>query len=327
MSKVYITGVAGMIGSVVAAELITSGFNVVGVDNFWRGRLENLLSMSNRENFDFRLSDLRFDDSWSEDITKEDTIIHVADVVAGIGYVFENEFEVYKNNCQINTAVSTLVRKKCPKKVIYLGTACSYPKKLQQSVSESQLKESDKFPANPESGYGWSKLMGELELQLALKDSNTQLITLDLHNVYGWPSNYWDSRAQVIPALIGRAKCLSGEPLTVWGDGGQGRAFVHVNDVVRSIRLAFDYKGDINNFMIGPNYCSTIKDVASIIINHSSIKSSELIFDTSKPTGDIGRFADYSLAKRYLGWEPEISLEEGVNDLIENILKHKLVNI
>lgn len=327
MSRIYITGVAGMIGSVVATEFVNSGFDVIGVDNFWRGRFENLLPMSNRDNFDFRLSDLRFDDSWSEDITKDDIIIHVADVVAGIGYVFENEFEVYRNNCQINTAVATLVSKKCPKKVIYLGTACSYPKKMQQSVSESQLKETDKFPANPESGYGWSKLMGEVELQLAVKKSFTQLIVLDLHNVYGWPSNYWDSRAQVIPALIGRAKRLSGEPLTVWGDGLQGRAFVHVNDVVRAIRLAFDYYGDHNNFMIGPNYCSTIKDVASIIIKHTSIKSSELTFDRSKPTGDIGRFADYSLAKKYLGWEPKISLEEGVNDLIENILNHKLVNI
>lgn len=327
MSKVYITGVAGMIGSVVAAEFVDNYFNVVGVDNFWRGRFENLLPMSNKDNFDFCLCDLRFDHSWAEDITKDDIIIHVADIVAGIGYVFDNEFEVYKNNCQINTAVAALVSRKCPKKVIYLGTACSYPQKLQQSVSASQLKESDKFPANPESGYGWSKLMGQIELQLAVKNSDTQLITLDLHNVYGWPSNYWDSTAQVIPALIGRAKGLSGQPLTVWGDGLQGRAFVHVNDVVRAIRLALDYQGNQNNFMIGPNYCSTIKDVASIIINHRSIKSSELTFDTTKPTGDIGRFADYSLAKKCLGWEPKISLEEGVNDLIENILKHTLVNI
>lgn len=174
----------------------------------------------------------------------------------------------------------------------------------------------------------YGKLMGEVELQLAVKKSYTQLIVLDLHNVYGWPSNYWDTRAQVIPALIGRAKCLSsGQPLTVWGDGLQGRAFVHVNDVVSAIRLALDYQGDLNNFMIGPNYCSTIKDVASIIIKHESIKSSELTFDTSKPTGDIGRFADYSLAKKHLGWEPKICLKEGVNDLIENILNHKLVNI
>jgi GDP-D-mannose 3', 5'-epimerase len=327
MSKVYITGVAGMIGSVVAAKFVNSGFNVVGVDNFWRGRFENLLPMSNKDNFEFRLSDLRFDDSWAEDITKDDTIIHVADIVAGIGYVFDNEFEVYKNNCQINTAVAALVSRKCPQKVIYLGTACSYPQSLQQSVSDSQLKESDKFPAEPESGYGWSKLMGQVELQLVVKNSDTQLVILDLHNVYGWPSNYWDTRSQVIPALIGRAKSLSGQPLTVWGDGHQARAFVHVNDVARAIMLAFDYQGDEDNFMIGPNYCTTIKDVASIIINHESVKSSELIFDTTKPTGDIGRFADYSLAKNHLGWEPKVSLEEGVNDLIVNILEHTLVKI
>ena len=327
MSKVYITGVAGMIGSVAAAEFVDHGFNVVGVDNYWRGRFENLLPMSNKENFEFRLSDLRFDDSWSEDMMKDDVIIHVADIVAGIGYVFDNEYEVYKNNCQINTAVAALVSRKCPQKVIYLGTACSYPQKLQQSVSDSQLKESDKFPASPESGYGWSKLMGQIELQLAVKSSDTQLVVLDLHNVYGWPSNYWDSRSQVIPALIGRAKNLSGQPLTVWGNGLQGRAFVHVSDVVRAIRLAVDYVGDQNNFMIGPNYCSTINEVASIILNHGSIKSSELIFDRTKPTGDIGRFADYSLAKKHLGWEPKVSLEEGVNDLIDKILEHTLVKI
>ncbi len=326
MSKIYVTGAAGMIGSVLCTELVKSGRDVVGIDNFWRGRMENISGLRKMENFEFRLNDLRFDDSWAADLGVQDVVIHIADIVAGIGYVFNNEFGVYRDNCRINSGVAAVVNQKCPKKVLYLGTACSYPQSMQRTVLESQLTESDKFPADPESGYGWSKLMGEIELKLAVKGNDTQLIVLDLHNVYGWPSAYSDARSQVIPSLIWRAITQDGQPLTVWGNGSQGRAFVHVSDVARAIMLGLDYEGEESVFMIGPDYCSTIKDVATIILEHPLIKTSEIVYDLTKPTGDIGRFADYSKAKKHLGWEPRLMLGEGINQLIEHIMADSIEN-
>jgi len=194
---------------------------------------------------------------------------------------------------------------------------------MQRSVSASVLAEKDKIPADPESGYGWSKLIGEIEFQLATKDINTKFTVLDLHNVYGWPCAYKDSTSQVIPALIFKAIKSVDRKLSVWGDGSQGRAFLHIEDVVSAIRLALEYSGSHSTFMIGPNRCTTISEVASIIQTHPSIDIDEIVYDTSKPTGDIGRFADSALASQELGWSQSVDFHDGIYELIERILNDR----
>ena len=242
--------IAGMIGSNYAKKMVDSGFTVVGVDNFWRGNTNNIEDLLEHENFTFIEADIRTDTSWYQDLSNEDCLVHIADIVAGIGYVFANEWEVFSANLKINSMVAGIVVEKAPARLIYLGTACSYPQTMQRSVSDSVLQETDKFPADPESGYGWSKLIGEIEFKLAVQNTQTKLITLDLHNVYGWPCVYADSTAQVIPSLINRARLSEDGDLEVWGDGSQGRGFIHVDDVVSAIEKAVVYSGSVTNFMI-----------------------------------------------------------------------------
>ena len=203
-NKIYITGAAGMIGSNLARKILQSGHIVIGIDNLWRGTLDNISDLMENDNFSFRKADIISNTDWYSDLKHEDTIIHVADIVAGIGYVFANEWDVFSSNLRINNMIAQIVSDYTPAKLIYLGTACSYPQDMQRSVNESILQESDKFPADPESGYGWSKLIGEIEFKLAVKNSSTKLIVLDLHNVYGWPCVYNDATAQVIPSLINK---------------------------------------------------------------------------------------------------------------------------
>jgi len=319
-TKVYVTGVAGLIGSNTVRVLLEDGFSVVGIDNLWRGTKENISDLFAHSNFTFRHADLISDHDWYRDMGPADSLIHIADIVAGIGYVFSNEWSVFKNNLLINTSVARIVNQLAPGRFIYLGTACSYPKHLQRSVDISMLSESDKFPADPESGYGWSKLVGEIEFKLATKGTNTRFIVLDLHNVYGWPCAYRDNTSQVIPALIFKAINAVNRKLSVWGNGRQGRAFLHVSDVVSAIRLALDYSGVHSAFMIGPNRCTTISEVADIIQSHPKIHIDEIIFDTSKPTGDIGRFADSTLALNELKWSPKVDFQSGLHELIDRII-------
>jgi len=322
MKKIFVTGVAGMIGSNFARKLVYNGFNVIGVDNLWRGKIDNISDLLEESNFEFRHADITFDQDWYVDLGVKDDLIHIADIVAGIGYVFSNEWSIYQKNQLINTAVARVVNKMQPNKLIYLGTACSYPQGLQRSVTKSMLKESDKYPADPESGYGWSKLMGEIEFKLATKNLATKLIVLDLHNVYGWPCVYKDSTSQVIPSLINKAITSTDGAITVWGDGNQGRAFVHVSDVVEAILLAMNYEGTYSNFMIGPNFCTSIKSVVQILLNNKKLGLKNVIYDASKPTGDIGRFSEGSLAAKELGWNPRVNVDEGINALIDEILAH-----
>lgn len=320
VTRAFVTGVAGMIGSNTARQLLADGVTVVGIDNLWRGRLANIADLLGHPRFYFRHADIISDQDWHRDLGAEDALIHIADIVAGIGYVFANEWSVFQKNMLINTAIARVVNVAQPRRLIYLGTACSYPQSLQRSVTGSVLSEAAKLPADPESGYGWSKLAGEIEFRLATKGTRTRFTVLDLHNVYGWPCVYRDGTAQVIPSLINRALHSTDRQLTVWGDGKQGRAFLHVRDVVAAIRLALRYEGSESTFMIGPDRCTTIGEVAELIRAHPRVGIDRIVFDTSRPTGDIGRYADASLAGRELGWKPSVPFADGLHELIDRII-------
>ena len=309
-----------MIGSNTARSLLPQGHIVVGIDNLWRGTKANMGDFLTHPCFYFRHADIASDQEWYRDMDLQDALIHIADIVAGIGYVFSNEWQVFQKNLSINTQVARIVSTHHPNRFLYLGTACSYPQSMQRSVDGSVLNERDKFPADPESGYGWSKLIGEVEFRLAIKGTETRLTVLDLHNVYGWPCVYRDNTSQVIPSLIYKALTADDGKLSVWGDGKQGRAFIHVSDVTRALTLALSYRGETTGFMIGPDHCTTIGEVARLIQQHPSVHIDLIEFDTSKPTGDIGRYADAKLAQRELGWKPEVDFRSGLHELIDRVL-------
>jgi nucleoside-diphosphate-sugar epimerase len=319
LQRIFVTGVAGMIGSNTARTLVARGHTVIGIDNLWRGTKANIDDLLANKNFSFRHADLVADHDWHRDLARQDALVHIADIVAGIGYVFSNEWQVFQKNLLINSSVARVVNAAQPARFIYLGTACSYPQQMQRSVDASVLAEKDKFPADPESGYGWSKLVGEVEFRLAAKNTDTRFTVLDLHNVYGWPCVYRDSTAQVIPSLIHKALSATDGRLSVWGNGKQGRAFVHVGDVAEAIVRALTYSGEHSTFMIGPNHCTTIAQVAELIREHPAAHIDEIVFDLSKPTGDIGRFADASLAGHELGWRPKVEFRTGLHELIDRI--------
>jgi GDP-D-mannose 3',5'-epimerase len=324
--KIYLTGAAGMIGSNMAKAFVAEGRKVIGIDNLWRGTGRNLEAIAANANFQFRHADIISDCDWYQDMQSDDVLIHTADIVAGIGYVFSNEWRVFQKNILINTQIARVVNQMQPRQLIYLGTACSYPQGLQRSVETSQLREADKLPADPESGYGWSKLIGEIEFAMALKGTRTRLTVLDLHNVYGWPCKYDDGTAQVIPSLIEKALQSIDGKLVVWGDGKQGRAFIHVHDVVQGARKALGYQGSQQTFMLGPDRCTSIREVAELISRHPQVNVTEIVYDTSKPTGDIGRYADATLARKELGWEPTVEFAAGLDELIDNIIEDRQRN-
>lgn len=133
-----------------------------------------------------------------------------------------------------------------------------------------------------------------------------------LHNVYGTPTDYGE-RSQVIPALIRKAVNHPKEPFVVWGSGEQGRAFLHVDDVVEALSLALE-KGWGHGYMqIGPSQCTSIREIAEVIARLSG-KDIGIVYDASKPEGDKARSADYTKANRVLGWQPRISLEDGLRE-------------
>ena len=314
--KILITGGAGMIGSNLAKRLVEEGNEVFVVDNLWRGKLSYLNDKTGKPvipiDTHFFNVDLRIPGVADNIVSKAEYIIHLADIVAGIDYVFNNQGLLFRENILINTNTIASVRK-CADRIkgfIYAGTACSFPLTRQNSLDVIPLLEDELYPALPESAYGWSKLMGQYETDLLGKETGIQVCNLMFHNVYGSPCDYGE-RSQVIPALIRKAVNYPKEPFNVWGSGEQGRAFIYVDDVVNGICLALQKGFGKGVIQLGPSICTSIKEIAETIVVLSG-KNIDIQYDTSKPEGDKARSADYSKAKSVLGWEPKVKLVEGL---------------
>lgn len=317
MKSIMITGGCGMIGSNLTKRLVKEGWDVYVADNLWRGKLEYLNDENGKPVIDletrFFNKNLTKIEEAREVIGITDYVVHLADVVAGINYVFANQGELFRTNILINSNVFSACReagKDKIKGVLYVGTVCSFPLTRQNSLNQAPLKEDELFPAMPESAYGWSKLMGQLELGYLEKEIGIPTAVLMFHNVYGFPTDFGE-RSQVIPALIRKAINYPEEPMNVWGSGEQGRAFIYVDDIVDALVLALEKGWSKGHIQIGPPVCTSIKEIATKVIEISG-KDIVPFYDTSKPEGDKARCADYSYAKEVLGWEPKTSLEEGL---------------
>ena len=315
--RILVTGGAGFIGSWLVEALTRLGAEVYVVDNLWRGSLENL-KKDNGESWiqldkQFLLGDLR---DYHTALTaclrsKPDIIFHLADIVAGIDFVFANEPFLFRANLLINTNMFTAAREANVQNLVYLGTACSYPQTLQGKPGGIPLVEDQMYPADPESAYGWSKLMGEYEALLLEKYSNMRVGILRLQNVYGPRSILSKKRSQVIPSLIRKAVCHPDEEFVVWGSGRQARDFIFVGDVVDALlRLPIKGMGQ-GPIQIGTAMETTIADLAQNIVKISG-KPIEIKFDVDKPEGDGGRSGNFDKAKRLLSWDVFTSLEDGL---------------
>ena len=143
------------------------------------------------------------------------------------------------------------------------------------------------------------------------KETKIPVSVLVFHNVYGAPCDYSDNKGQVIPSLIRKAILYPDELFVVWGSGSQGRAFVHVDDIVDALVATISKGLGRGVIQIGPDVCTPIREVAETIVDISG-KTIEIHYDTSKPEGDRGRCADYSKARKILGWEPQVELMDGL---------------
>lgn len=322
---ILVTGGAGMIGSNLVKRLVSTGYQVSIVDNLWRGKLEYLLDDTGKPVIDldenFHKRDLAVPGACDDLVEQADYVCHLADVVAGIGYVFGNQGMLFRQNVLINSNVISSARASKLKGFLYVGTACSFPAHLQSGVDARPLREEDQYPASPESAYGWSKLMGEYETFLMGEETDIPVSVLIFHNVYGAPCDFSSEKGQVIPSLVRKAVRYPDEAFNVWGSGAQGRAFVHIDDVVDALVAALNKGWGQGPIQIGPSHCTSIREIAETVVDISG-KQITIHYDTTKPEGDKGRCADYSKAKSVLGWEPRIELKDGLRRLYNWIEQH-----
>lgn len=256
-------------------------------------------------------------------------VFHLADVVAGIDFVFRHQEMVFDHNMRINMNMINSAKRNGVKKFVYTGTACSFPKELQSGYNVTSIPESKTYPADPESAYGWSKLMGEYELELAKQPGVFDVGIVRFHNLYGDRILYGPARSQALPSLVRKAIQYPQEDLTLWGSGHQYRDFLHVSDAVEAVIATFHRGMNQGATQVGTGKATTLLAAATEVASLAKAllgKEVRFVVDSSKPEGDKGRVADLSRARNILAWKAKVTFHVGMEQMFKWIHADYLKN-
>jgi nucleoside-diphosphate-sugar epimerase len=190
------------------------------------------------------------------------------------------------------------------------------------------LKESDATPADPDQFYGWEKLATEKMCEAYQKDYGMNIRMARFHNVYGEVYTAFDKDKGKAPChIIMKALRYPEQEFVIWGDGKQTRSFLYIDDCIAGVLklMESNYLKPVN---IGSDRLVTIDELAQIVIRLSG-KNITIKHDLSKPQGVRGRNADITLVRKEVGWEPKISLEEGMRRTYEwaKVRINELINV
>ena len=303
-ARVLVAGAGGFIGHNLVKYLKQKGFWVRGVD-IKRPEFEKTAAD------DFRLLDLRDFKNCLRACKGMDEVYQLAADMGGIGYITSNHAVVFRNNALINLHMLEAARNIRVKKYLFTSSACIYPQYLQNKPDVRPLKEEDAYPADAEPGYGWEKLFTELACQYYMKDYGLKTYAVRFHNIFG-PLGTYEGGREKSPAAICRKIALAKkeDEIDIWGDGLQTRSYCYIDDCVEGIyRLMQSEHHDPIN--LGQDRLISINELVDIITKISGKKIAKR-HDLIKPQGVRGRNADITLIKKVLGWEPRISLEDGL---------------
>jgi nucleoside-diphosphate-sugar epimerase len=175
------------------------------------------------------------------------------------------------------------------------------------------LKEDDAYPAMPEDGYGWEKLFSERMSRHFREDFGLKTRIARFHNVYG-PNGTYDGGREKAPAAVCRkvaqAKISGDHRINIWGDGHQTRSFMYIDDCVKGTQMILD-KDFFEPINLGSEEMVSINQLVDIVEGIAGIKLSRE-YDLKAPQGVRGRSSDNTLLRDTYGWEPKISLLEGL---------------
>jgi GDP-D-mannose 3',5'-epimerase len=305
LARILVTGGGGFIGSHLAKHLHDRGHFVRVADLSLNGH-------SDTGYFDEEmLLDLRGWDNCLSATRGIDQVYNLAANMGGIGFITQVRADIMRDNLLMNVHMLEASKQNKVKSYLFSSSACVYPGYRQEDTDIAGLKESDAYPAGPDTFYGWEKLTAEKMCEAYAEDYDMDVRVARYHNIYG-PNGTYKGGREKSPAAICRKVAEASDPgtITIWGDGKQTRSFCYIDDAVEgTVRLMeSDFSEPLN---IGSDRMVTVDQLTDIIIRTSG-KRIRTEHDLSAPQGVRGRNADISLAKKVLGWVPKISLESGL---------------
>jgi GDP-D-mannose 3', 5'-epimerase len=306
--RVLVTGAGGFIGGHLVAELKRRGFtDIRSVDIKPLGRW-----YQEHDGVDNVSADLREKDACYAAADGVAYVFNLAADMGGMGFI-----ETHKAECmlsvQINTNLLLAARDHGAERFLFASSACVYAAEHQTDANVTALTESDAYPAMPEDGYGWEKLFSERMCRHFMEDFGLSVRVPRFHNVYGPFGTYAGGREKAPAAACRKVieSQLNGtNELEIWGDGKQTRSFTYIDDTVEGVMrlMESDMTDPVN---LGSSQLVTINELYDIVEQIAGTNV-ERKYDLGAPQGVRGRNSDNTLIVERLGWEPSISLEDGL---------------
>ncbi len=305
--RVLVAGGGGFIGGHLTARLRKDGYSVRCVDikpvDEWYQTFDDV------ENVVGDLKDRQTCDEACEGVA--DVYCLAADM-GGMGFI-ENNKALCMLSVLINTHLLQAAQEMGVQRYFYSSSACVYNADKQTSEDVIPLKEEDAYPAMPEDGYGWEKLFSERMCRHFREDFGLYTRVARFHNVYG-PFGTWEGGREKAPAAVCRkvihAKETGKHEIEIWGSGNQTRSFMYIDDCVKGILSIMD-SNILEPINLGSDELVTINGLVDLVEDIAGVKLKRN-YNLSAPKGVNGRNSDNTKIQEYLGWEPSVSLRDGL---------------
>jgi GDP-D-mannose 3', 5'-epimerase len=303
--KVLVTGAGGFIGNHLVNYLKRKGYWVRGVDI---KKPEYGATAAD----EFQLLDLRRWPECLEATRNVEQVYALAADMGGMGFISCHHAEILHNNALINLHTIEAARVNGVRRYLYSSSACIYPEFKQTDANVVPLKEEDAYPAMPQDAYGWEKLLTERLCTHYGEEYGMETRIVRFHNIFGLKGS-WEGGREKAPAALCRKVAVAkrtGKPeVEIWGDGEQTRSFCYIDDCVEGIYrlMGSDHGQPIN---LGQDRMVTINQLADMVAFIAGFKIVQK--HIPGPQGVRGRNSDNSRLRQVLSWEPEITLEDGL---------------
>ena len=299
-SKIFVAGHNGLVGSAIVRHLKAQGFtNIITAD-----RRQCDLTNLNAVKTLFMLEQPEY-------------VFLAAAKVGGIGGNSDYPADFIYENLMIQSNVISVAAETGVEKLLFLGSSCIYPKFAKQPITEDQLLTGPLEGSND--AYAIAKIAGIKMCQAYRKQYGLNAIAVMPTNLYGPNDNFDINYGHVLPSLLakfdGSLEKSKHWVVKLWGDGSARREFLHVDDLASALLICMERYDSDEIINIGTGEDITIKELAEMIVEITGYKN-DYEWDTSKPNGTPRKVLNVDKIKS-LGWEPKISLREGLESTYE----------
>lgn len=304
-SKIFVAGHNGLVGSSLVRKLKSEGYT-------------NILTVEKRH-VDLRNQHLTY--AFFAEHEPEYVFLAAAKV-GGINYNATAPADFIYDNLMIQTNVIDAAYKNKCKKLLFLGSACIYPKVVPQPIKEEYLLTAPLEPTNE--GYALAKIAGLRMCQYYQKQYGFNAISLMPANLYGINDNFFPDKCHVIPGLINKfykAKVNGDTSIMAWGDGSPTREFLYVDDLADACIFLMNEYNSSDHINVGSDVEITIKDLSEIIRKNIGF-TGDIVWNNDLPNGTPRRKIDNEKIFS-LGWKPKVSFEDGLKRTIDWFIDNK----